>query len=56
MYEVFVYPITDNLWRWEIRSGRAIIRCGTASTGVAAEVAANAVIKPDPGAFFRTWA
>ncbi len=38
---VFVYAITPNLWRWEIRSGRALLRCGAAPTRVAAEVNAN---------------
>ena len=37
MYELSVYSITPNLWRWEIRSGGALLRCGTAPTKVAAE-------------------
>jgi hypothetical protein len=32
MYQLSVYPITPNLWRWEIRSGGALLRCGTAPT------------------------
>jgi hypothetical protein len=30
MYELSVYPITPSLWRWEIRCGGALLRCGTA--------------------------
>ena len=37
MYQVSVYPITLNIWRWEIRSGGVLLRCGTAPTRVAAE-------------------
>jgi hypothetical protein len=37
MYEVFVYAITADLWRWEIRSRGALVHCGTAPTRVAAE-------------------
>ena len=36
MYDLSVYPITPNLWRWEIRCGGALLRCGTAWTRVAA--------------------
>jgi hypothetical protein len=43
MYQVSVYLITPYLWRWEIRSGGALLRCGTAPTRVAAETEANAV-------------
>ena len=39
MYEFSVYLITSDLWRWEIRSGAALLRCGTAPTRVAAETA-----------------
>jgi len=45
MYQLSVYPLTPNLWRWEIRSGGALLRCGTAPTKVAAEMEANAVVK-----------
>jgi hypothetical protein len=41
MYEFAVYPITLNLWRWEVRYGGALLRCGTAPTRAAAEVYAN---------------
>ena len=44
MYEVSVYPITANLWRWEIRCGGGLLRCGTAYTRAAAEMAVNDVI------------
>ena len=37
MYQVSVYSITPNLWRWEVRCGGALLRCGTARTKVAAE-------------------
>ena len=39
MYELSVYPITPDLWRWEIRCGGTLLRCGTALTRVAAEMA-----------------
>jgi hypothetical protein len=32
-------PITPHLWRWEIRCGGALLRCGTAPTRVLAWVA-----------------
>jgi len=38
MYQLSVYPITPNLWRWEIRRGGALLRCGTAPTRVATEM------------------
>jgi len=41
---VSVYAITPNLWRWEIRLGNALLRCGTAFTKGAAEVNANEVV------------
>ena len=44
MYHVLVYPITPNLWRWEIRCGGALLRCGTAPTRIAAHRAANEVV------------
>jgi hypothetical protein len=37
MYQIFVYCITPELWRWEARCGGALLRCGTASSRVAAE-------------------
>ena len=44
MYELSIYPITPDLWRWEIRCGGALLLCGTAPTRVAAEMAARDVI------------
>jgi hypothetical protein len=41
MYQTLVYAITPNLWRWEIRCGGALLRCGTASTKAAAETDMN---------------
>ena len=45
MYQVSVYTIAPNLWRWELRCGGALLRCGTAPTRVAAEVDVNDVRK-----------
>ena len=44
MFQLSVYPITANLWRWEIRCGGALLRCGTAPTRVAAEMDVNDVV------------
>jgi len=44
MYEHSVYPITPDLWRWEIRCGGALLLCGTAPTRAAAEKAVGEVI------------
>jgi hypothetical protein len=44
MYEVTVYLLATKLWRWEIRCGGALLRCGTASTRAAAETAVSEVI------------
>ncbi|MBV9123750.1 MAG: hypothetical protein JO112_10370 [Planctomycetes bacterium] len=44
MYQVSIYPLTPNLWRWEIRCGGALLRCGTAWTWVAARKDANEVV------------
>jgi hypothetical protein len=44
MYQLSVYAITPNLWRWEIRRRGALLRCGTAPTRVAAEMAVNHVV------------
>jgi hypothetical protein len=43
MYQFLVYPITDNLWRWEVRSGNVLLRCGTAPTRATAELNAYTV-------------
>lgn len=37
MYELTIYAITLKLWRWEIRCGGTLLRCGTAATKAAAE-------------------
>ena len=44
MYELSVYPVAPNLWRWEIRCGGALLRCGTAPTRVGAERAVKDVV------------
>ena len=44
MYRISIYPITVDLWRWEIRYGGALILCGTARTKVAAEKDVNEVV------------
>jgi hypothetical protein len=44
MYQTSVYSITPNLWRWEIRCGGVLLRCGTAATRVAAELHVNDVV------------
>jgi hypothetical protein len=41
---VFVYAVTPYLWRWEIRRGGALLRCGTARTRVAAEADVNKAV------------
>ena len=41
---VFVYAVTPYLWRWEIRRGGGLLRCGTARTRVAAEADVNKVV------------
>jgi hypothetical protein len=44
MYQVSIYLIDLNLWRWEIRIDGALFRCGTAPTEVAADRAARSVV------------
>jgi hypothetical protein len=44
MYQLLVYAITANLWRWEIRCGGTLLRCGTAPTQVAAELNGHGVV------------
>jgi hypothetical protein len=44
MYQLSVYPITPDLWRWEIRCGGALLACGTAPTKLTAEVGAKRVV------------
>jgi len=42
---VLVYAIAPNLWRWEIRSGGALLRSGTALTRAAAELNAKQFVR-----------
>ena len=44
MYQISVYSITPELWRWEVRCGRELLCCGTAPTRVAAERDANSIL------------
>ena len=44
MYDVSVYRITPRLWRWEVRCGGALLRCGTAPSRAAAERDASEVV------------
>jgi hypothetical protein len=44
MYVLSVYTITAYLWRWEIRCGGGLLRCGTARSKAAAETAVRAAI------------
>jgi hypothetical protein len=44
MYELSIYPITPHLWRWELRCGGALLRCGTALTRASAKAAVTDVI------------
>jgi hypothetical protein len=41
MYQLSVYAIEPSLWRWELRSGGALLRCGCAPTRAAARAAAS---------------
>ena len=44
MYEIRIYVITAGLWRWEVRSGGALLYCGTAPTKEVAESNAREVV------------
>ncbi len=44
MYDVLIYAITANLWRWEIRCGGALLRCGTAHCRLAAKREVSEVV------------
>ena len=44
MYELCVYPIAPDLWRWAIRCNGALLRCGTAPTQAAAELDAYGLV------------
>jgi hypothetical protein len=45
MYEITICLIAPNLWRWELRCGGALLRCGTAPTNRAAEAAAEQTVR-----------
>jgi hypothetical protein len=36
MFQISLYPIAANLWRWEVRYGSTLVRCGTAPSRNAA--------------------
>jgi hypothetical protein len=36
-YDIRIYEIVKDLWRWEIRSEGKLLRCGTAENKAAAE-------------------
>ncbi len=44
MYEVQIYSISETLWRWEIRCGGALLRCGTSHSEAEAENEARETI------------
>jgi hypothetical protein len=44
MYQISIYNIALNLWRWEVRGAGALLRCGTARTQVAAEWDARSIV------------
>jgi hypothetical protein len=44
MYQISVYSITPKLWRWELRCGGELVRCGTAPTRGTAERNANWIL------------
>ena len=43
MYETCVYAITPRLWRWEVRCGGTLLRCGMSPTQTAAEAAVKEI-------------
>jgi hypothetical protein len=45
MFEVTICLIAANLWRWELRGGGVLLRCGTAPTDRAAEMAAERAVQ-----------
>jgi hypothetical protein len=44
VFQISIYRITPILWRWEIRCAGALLRCGTASTRIAAERHADEIV------------
>jgi hypothetical protein len=47
MHEIHIqiYPITEGLWRWEVRWGHTLVRCGTAPSKLAAENDVNEFVE-----------
>jgi len=43
MYEILIYPITPDLWRWEIRCDESLLYCGTSHSEEDAEKDVNQV-------------
>jgi hypothetical protein len=44
MYEIQIYQIVEELWRWEIRCDGTLLCCGTAHSEADAENEAREVI------------
>ena len=44
MYDIMIYPITPNLWRWEIRCDGVLFRCGVARSKIKAAREAKEVV------------
>jgi hypothetical protein len=45
MYDISVYAITPDLWRWEVRLEGRLLQCGTAPTKSAAEIQVKCAIQ-----------
>jgi len=43
MYQIQVYSIAPDLWRWEVRRGHTLLSCGTTHTRQSAEREAKQV-------------
>ncbi len=43
-YDIYIYRIAKNLWRWEVRCDSVLLRCGTATNKILAEREADEVI------------
>jgi hypothetical protein len=44
MYEIAIYRFTTTLWRWEVRCGGAVIRCGTAHSKIEAQSEVDEIV------------
>ena len=44
MYDILIYLITPNLWRWEIRCDNVLLRCGVARSKLIAAREAKEVV------------